>query len=60
MVFLDLFTPPPHVCTLLHISGEALLVSGGLVLYFGDMLAHTLSKVCFILPASDKDDSLFA
>jgi hypothetical protein len=35
-------------------------VSGGLVLYFGDMLAHTLSKVCFILPVSDKDDSLFA
>ncbi|CAD6248108.1 unnamed protein product [Miscanthus lutarioriparius] len=27
--------------------GEALLVSGGLVLYFGDMLAHTLSKMEF-------------
>ena len=40
----------PHLFTLLHISGEALLVSGGLVLYFGDMLAHTLSKVWFILP----------
>jgi len=36
---------PPHLSKLLHISGEALLVSGGLVLYFGDMLAHTLSKV---------------
>ncbi|CAD6248233.1 unnamed protein product [Miscanthus lutarioriparius] len=28
--------------------GEALLVSGGLVLYFGDMLAHTLSKPAFL------------
>ncbi|PWZ23800.1 Dolichol kinase EVAN [Zea mays] len=28
-------------------EGEALLVSGGLVLYFGDMLAHTLSKMEF-------------
>ncbi|XP_062224091.1 dolichol kinase EVAN-like [Phragmites australis] len=27
--------------------GEALLVSSGLVLYFGDMLAHTLSKMGF-------------
>ncbi|KAL6629819.1 hypothetical protein ACP70R_029584 [Stipagrostis hirtigluma subsp. patula] len=27
--------------------GEALLVSSGLVLYFGDMLAHTLSKMEF-------------
>ncbi|GJN18983.1 hypothetical protein PR202_gb06207 [Eleusine coracana subsp. coracana] len=26
-------------------EGEALLVSSGLVLYFGDMLAHTLSKI---------------
>ncbi|CAN6230298.1 unnamed protein product [Urochloa humidicola] len=29
--------------------GEALLVSSGLVLYFGDMLAHTLSKMDFII-----------
>ncbi|CAL4971456.1 unnamed protein product [Urochloa decumbens] len=32
--------------------GEALLVSIGLVLYFGDMLAHTLSKMDF--PMSSK------
>lgn len=31
--------------TFCFISGEALLVSSGLVLYFGDILGHTLSKV---------------
>lgn len=31
------------------ISGEALLVSSGLVLYFSDMLAHTLTKVKALL-----------
>lgn len=29
--------------------GEALLVSSGLILYFGDMLAHTLSKMEFLM-----------
>lgn len=29
----------------LHIAGEAHLVTSGLVLYFGDMLACTISKV---------------
>ncbi|WVZ77926.1 hypothetical protein U9M48_025720 [Paspalum notatum var. saurae] len=36
-----------HLFTLLHTLGEALLVSSGLILYFGDMLAHTLSKMEF-------------
>ncbi|WOK98358.1 dolichol kinase EVAN [Canna indica] len=31
--------------------GEALLISGGLVLYFGDVLAHTLAKI-FMLAIS--------
>jgi len=44
---LDLFRFPPHLLTLLYISGEALLVSSGLILYFGDMLGHTLSKMEF-------------
>jgi hypothetical protein len=30
--------------------GEALLVTGGLVLYFGDMLACTIVKVSAVLP----------
>lgn len=30
--------------------GEALLVTGGLVLYFGDMLASTIVKVSAVLP----------
>lgn len=29
------------------VSGELLLVTGGLVLYFGDMLALTIAKVGF-------------
>ncbi|XWS29011.1 hypothetical protein CRYUN_Cryun25bG0120100 [Craigia yunnanensis] len=33
--------------------GEALLVTSGLVLYFGDMLACTISKVCGLLISPD-------
>ncbi|PAN03993.1 hypothetical protein GQ55_1G033400 [Panicum hallii var. hallii] len=33
--------------------GEALLVSSGLVLYFGDMLAHTLSKMDFFMSSKE-------
>ncbi|KAA3485726.1 dolichol kinase EVAN-like [Gossypium australe] len=32
-----------------QIAGEALLLTSGLVLYFGDMLACTISKVCRLL-----------
>ncbi|KAJ6842777.1 dolichol kinase EVAN [Iris pallida] len=32
--------------------GEALLVSSGLILYFGDILAHTLSQISLSLSAS--------
>ncbi|XP_072995919.1 dolichol kinase EVAN isoform X1 [Typha latifolia] len=34
--------------------GETLLVSSGLVLYFGDMLAHTLSKMDFFFLSSQR------
>ncbi|PPD78816.1 hypothetical protein GOBAR_DD24279 [Gossypium barbadense] len=33
----------------IEIGGEALLLTSGLVLYFGDMLACTISKVCRLL-----------
>ncbi|XP_020113330.1 dolichol kinase EVAN isoform X1 [Ananas comosus] len=35
--------------------GEALLVSSGLVLYFGDMLARTISKMDFLLLSSKRN-----
>lgn len=50
---------PPHLSTLLHILGEALLVSSGLILYFGDMLAHTLSKVWFICSRKKRYDLFY-
>ncbi|OAY75797.1 Dolichol kinase EVAN [Ananas comosus] len=37
------------------IEGEALLVSSGLVLYFGDMLARTISKMDFLLLSSKRN-----